>query len=160
MMSLHLLFFREHNRIADILSAAHANWTDEIIFQEARRIVIAEIQHISYGEYLPKILGNEHMDTYSLRPLLNGTTQYSRNVDPNTRNSFAAASVFNSHSAVRSVVTIDGIEYALSSTFFNPDIFYEGTDAPTVVFQGLTTDMSQLIDRSVLDIHRMKKINR
>ena len=31
---------------------------EEELFQQARRLVIAEIQNIVYGEYLPLILGN------------------------------------------------------------------------------------------------------
>lgn len=59
---IHNLLIREHNRVAAILASMHPNrrkWTDEIIYQEARRIVAAEIQHITYNEWLPIILGNE-----------------------------------------------------------------------------------------------------
>lgn len=48
---MHILFVREHNRIVDELKAI--GWTDdEKIFNEARKIVGAEIQHITYNEYL------------------------------------------------------------------------------------------------------------
>ncbi|KPJ13122.1 Chorion peroxidase [Papilio machaon] len=50
---IHTLLLREHNRVADILSSLNPLWTDEKIYQEARKIVIAEIQHITYQEWLP-----------------------------------------------------------------------------------------------------------
>lgn len=48
---------REHNRVAGLLKEAHKDWNDEIIFQEARRITIAEYQHIIFNEFLPILVG-------------------------------------------------------------------------------------------------------
>lgn len=55
---LQVVLLREHNRIADALAKLNPHWSDEIIFQEARRIHIAEIQHVNYYEWLPIFLGN------------------------------------------------------------------------------------------------------
>ena len=52
------LWAREHNRVAKALYALNnSGWTNETIFQEARRIVVAEMQHITYNEFLPNLLG-------------------------------------------------------------------------------------------------------
>ena len=50
--------FREHNRIVGLIKENYPDMVEEELFQQARRLVIAEIQNIVYGEYLPLILGN------------------------------------------------------------------------------------------------------
>lgn len=65
--ALHTLLLKEHNRIATVLSDKNPAWSDSILFLEARRIVIAEIQHITYNEFLPIILGQQIVNKESLR---------------------------------------------------------------------------------------------
>ena len=55
--TMHTIWFREHNRVAAQLVQVKPGQTDEFYYQEARRIVIAELQHITYTEYLPIIIG-------------------------------------------------------------------------------------------------------
>ena len=56
LMSFQTLLVREHNRIARRLKELRPCFTGEEIYQIARKIVGAELQHITYSEYLPHLL--------------------------------------------------------------------------------------------------------
>jgi peroxidase len=86
----------------------NAHWDDERLYQEARRIVIAQLQVITFREYLPAMIGNvsytcksvlqhlitgkKNMQSYGLELLNNGYyTDYSLDVDSSILNEYAAA---------------------------------------------------------------------
>ena len=48
LQAMHILWVREHNRLARALKGINNHWDDEKLYQEARRILIAEWQHIIY----------------------------------------------------------------------------------------------------------------
>lgn len=56
--TMQILLLREHNRLADNLQTINPQWDDETVFQEARRINIAQYQHISYYEWVNKLFKN------------------------------------------------------------------------------------------------------
>ncbi|KAF4518001.1 hypothetical protein B566_EDAN012755 [Ephemera danica] len=74
---------REHNLVAKQLAQQNPHWEDETLFHEARRVVIAEMQHISYKQWLPMLIGEN-----SARELLNA--KYSEDIDPSVFNSLSA----------------------------------------------------------------------
>jgi len=64
LLAIHIIWMREHNRVARTIQCAHPEYDDETIYQEARRWVIAELQSIVVNEYLPILLG----PNYNLGP--------------------------------------------------------------------------------------------
>ena len=83
--SLHTLFVREHNRL---VAALPDRLPAELRFQIARRVVMAEIQHITYTEFLP-----------ALGIQLAAYRGYRANVDATLSNEFAVVG-YRAHSMV------------------------------------------------------------
>ena len=63
---LHTLWLREHNRIESVLHQVNPGWLGERLYQETRRIMSALMQHITYAEFLPSVLGSRVIDQYNL----------------------------------------------------------------------------------------------
>ena len=63
--SLHTLFVREHNRLAEQIAGRDDSLSGEEIYQMARKIVGAQIQAIAYNEFLPVLLGPNALPPYS-----------------------------------------------------------------------------------------------
>ena len=101
--TMHTIWVREHNRIAGELGSMNTHWDGEKVFQETRRIVIAQWQHIIYNEWLPILLGAEYMKTFGLLPTSDSHTQdYDPSMDPRINNEFAAAAFRFGHSMIPS----------------------------------------------------------
>ena len=102
---MHTLWLREHNRIASQLKLLNSFWDDERLYQESKRLVTAQLQHITYNEWLPIILGMSYVDDFNLKPTDFGhSQQYDDTVNPSITNAFATAAFRFGHSLVQSTM--------------------------------------------------------
>ncbi|XP_015595581.1 uncharacterized protein LOC107267903 isoform X1 [Cephus cinctus] len=100
--TLHVVFLRQHNRIATELAALNPHWSDEKLYQETRRIIIALMQQITYREFLPVVLGRAVMENFDLDIHNKGYFDgYDPSINPNVINSFATAAYRFGHSLVQ-----------------------------------------------------------
>ena len=93
----HALWHREHNRLAKLLRKTTGEEDDEVLFQKARAIVMAEVQVITYNEYLPLLLGPSLAASLASLP-------YSSNVNGAISTEFASAAFRFGHSMVPNTV--------------------------------------------------------
>jgi len=60
-MKFFAVFFREHNRVARLLLKKFRKWSDEKLYQVARKIVVAQWQNVVFSEFLPIVFGKKAM---------------------------------------------------------------------------------------------------
>lgn len=138
--SMHTLLMREHNRLSEQLSAINRKWDDEMIFQEARRIVIAINQHLTYREFLPRVLGPKLMRRYELtiRSDRRYFTKYNPKCSPDIFNEFSTAAFRFGHTLVSSMYEMPKasrtsgflnaslvLDVRLREHFNNPDVVHK-----------------------------------
>ncbi|KAG6441270.1 hypothetical protein O3G_MSEX001716 [Manduca sexta] len=151
---LQIILLREHNRIADALQQLNPHWSDEVVFQEARRIHIAEIQHINYYEYLPIFLGFENMVKNKLiYPGAHGyVNDYNPSVDPSILDEHATAAFRHFHTLIRGYLKLIAENRALvgavrMSDWFNRPLLLEVNDSFDNLLRGLTVQEQDFSDQ-------------
>ena len=152
--AIQTLFVREHNRLADNLVRQHPTWTDEQIYQQARSTVIAELQSITFNEFLPALLGQNVIQPYR---------GYNPKVNPSIANEFSTAAYRFGHSMLDgdiSRLNNDGTDVSqgsvsLRNAFFNPTLLdtslpnHQGDIDP--LLKGASSGNAKEIDTKVVD---------
>ncbi|XP_060522685.1 uncharacterized protein LOC132699805 [Cylas formicarius] len=99
---IHTVYLREHNRVRDSLQRINPHWNHDKLFEEARKIVVANLQHITYNEFLPRILGWNAMSLYGLKLQSQGYyKEYNPHCNPSIFTEFATAAYRIGHSLLR-----------------------------------------------------------
>ena len=155
----HTLFVREHNRLAadigarlstedpDLVALRESSGlsTDDFIYETSRVVVGAQVQAITYNEFLPLLLGPDAIAPY---------TGYDPTVNPSIANEFSTGAYRLGHSLLSPNLQLaddDGPlgEIALRDAFFNPDFVKDnGID---LLLLGLATQRAQELDHMVVD---------
>lgn len=153
--SMHTLFLREHNRLAALIDATHTDLPpiaqpiarDEEIYQRARKIVGAEIQAVTYNEFLPAM--GIDLGTY---------TAYNALIDASISPEFATGAFRMGHTQTNNLqlrLEQDGSVIAqghlpLGDMFFDPTrITDEGGIEP--ILRGLAVNPQEQFDPLIVE---------
>ncbi|WP_428407199.1 peroxidase family protein [Hyphococcus sp.] len=146
---MHTLFVREHNRWADYIRKTRPWFSGDDVFHAARRMVIAEIQIITYEEFLPALIGKRALPRY--RGYEPG--------DPGLFTEFSGATWRLGHTLINAqLLRVDarGREIAaghlpLRNAFFNAPMLLKKRDDLDPVLRGLASQKSQTYDNMIVD---------
>ena len=159
--AVHTMFLREHNRLADALGqrddldqlvtdagfdANVASDVDEYVYQMSRKAVGAEIQTITYHEFLPMLVGHDVLPTYA---------GYDATVNATIGNEFANAAYRVGHTLLSPEIQLADPagnslgSVALRDAFFDPSFTQDnGVD---LLLKGLSMQQTQDVDALVID---------
>ncbi|MCR9243507.1 MAG: peroxiredoxin [bacterium] len=144
--ALHTLFVREHNAI--VAALAPLGLTADANYEIARLLVGAEMQAITYNEFLPVLLGRGALRSYR---------GYRSDVDPRIANEFSTVAFRVGHTMLSSTLLRLGADgqpisdgnLALRDMFFAPHEIVQHGIEPTL--RGLAGQLAQEIDPLIID---------
>lgn len=147
---MHTLFVREHNRLAALVQANNPDLSGNEVFYLTRKLVAAEMQIITYNEFLPALLGAGALGAFA---------DYNFTINANIANEFSTAAYRFGHSALSpnlarldaSNMSIPAGPLALRDAFFNAStLLTTGTDIEPIL-RGLANQPHQAIDEKIID---------
>jgi peroxidase len=144
--AMHTLFMREHNFWADVFHLAEPWLDDDGIYLRARAIVGAEIQIITYRDFLPLLLGNNPLAPYR---------GYRPEVNASIANAFSGAAYRVGHTLLSpQLLRLDSHNHSignisLADAFFNPTQISSVGIEPYL--RGLAKQRPQEVDAYVVD---------
>ena len=147
--AMHTLFLREHNRQARRIARDNPNFDGNQIYQRARRLVGAQMQAITFREFLPALLGPDAIRPYD---------GYRDNLNAGIANLFSTAAYRFGHSTLSPTILrldADGNEIEaghlpLRNAFFSPQrLAAEGGLEP--ILRGLASQVCEAVDPLVVD---------
>lgn len=146
--AMHTLFLREHNYWARSFRETNPAAAEDTVYEYARMIVGAEMQHITYSEFLPILLGPEALPAYR---------GFKEEADPSITNEFATAAFRFGHSLLPTTIrrvaasgeTADSGDLALAEAFFDPSIVE--TDGIENLLRGMASQKCQELDGKIVD---------
>lgn len=146
--SMHTLWVREHNRIAAELKSESPFLGDEELYQRSRATVVAQIQAITYNEFLPALFGNQGVTTYD---------GYDSSVDVTVATEFSTAAYRFGHSMLASELLrlnndgnmVEAGNLPLKDAFFAPqEVINNGIDSLLI---GAANQAANEVDNQVVD---------
>ncbi len=146
--ALHQVFVDHHNQWAERLAVDNPGWDDEQIYQTARKIVGAQVQKITYEDWLPA-MGVQGLSSYA---------GYDESVDPSISTLFSTAAFRFGHTMLNEELlrmNADGTAYSdgpltLRNNFFNPGTL-EGEGALDALIRGMTVQAAEEMDLQMVD---------
>jgi len=157
LIATHALFVREHNRLADVIASQNPTFNDEQIFQWARKIVGAQIQKITYEEFLPAVMGQDEVNPTFAAPPDPMNFVYNPAIDASITNSFTTAFFRFGHSMQSpKMLLIDNNDVvrdslSLRDSFFNPELVINDPTVVDFAMKGLASQVAQENDAMFVD---------
>lgn len=151
--AMHTLFVREHNRLVDALATNNPTWTGDELYETARKIVGAEIQMITYTEFLPAVVG-------SAAPAA-ADYGYNATLNAGIANEFSTAlfrfghSLLPEHLPLAAVGSEPASSVALRDAFFTTGFFAGdatgSTDRVAQLLKGIATQKAMEVDVMIIE---------
>jgi peroxidase len=147
--ALQTLFLRDHNFQVDRLHTLDPSLDGDALYHQARAIVTAEIQHITFDEFLPHLLGAGAIAPYD---------GYHPEVDPRISVEFAGAAYRFGHSIVSAETervdesgNLVGPGLELRDTFGMTPAAFAAADGADGFLRHLGDDASQTMDARIVE---------